>query len=218
MRKQLIGVLTVILLSVYTAPSTKAQTIELLAGNTLNGAVNGTLLGGATMALTDNPDFDPLRIGLGLGTLYGIGAGALDISKSGGSPIVVSGIFNDGNNTSIIVLLDTFYGAAAGAVIASSVMLVADEPLVNGLQYGAGVGAWVGFGFGLIDAFALSEHHVAEPVSQSQFESADGLFALNLKNGTSVGLISPSIFTSYNSDFSRTYNPALQMVHLKLTF
>ena len=138
-----------------------AQTINTLGENTLNGALTGTLLGGASMALTNDTDFYPLQVGLGLGTLYGLGAGAYDLLKTGGNPTVVSGIFNDGNNSTIIVLLDTFYGAAAGAVVATSVMLVANEPLVQGLQYGAGAGAIAGFGFGLFDTFVLANRSTA---------------------------------------------------------
>ena len=78
-------------------------------------------------------------------------------SKQEANPGIVSGIFNDGRNSTIIVLLDTFYGAAAGAVVATSVMLVANEPLVQGLQYGAGAGAIAGFGFGLFDTFVLAD-------------------------------------------------------------
>lgn len=134
-----------------------AQTINTLGENTLNGALTGTLLGGASMALTDDTDFYPLQIGLGLGTLYGLGVGAYDLLQTGGNSGIVSGIFNDGRNSTIIVLLDTFYGAAAGAVVATSVMLVANEPLVQGLQYGAGAGAIAGFGFGLFDTFVLAD-------------------------------------------------------------
>src|SRR5690554_5157802 len=102
MSKRIIGVIVGIIFF-SCAANTNAQTINLLAGNALNGAVNGTLLGAANMAVTNNPDFSPLRVGLGLGTLYGIGVGAYDVSKSGGNPLIVSGSFNDGNNTSIIV-------------------------------------------------------------------------------------------------------------------
>ena len=133
-----------------------AQTINTLGENTLNGALTGTLLGGASMALTNDADFYTLQKGLGLGTLYGLGVGAYDLLQTGGNPGIVSGIFNDGRNSTIIVLLDTFYGAAAGAVVATSVMLVANEPLVQGLQYGAGAGAIAGFGFGLFDTFVLA--------------------------------------------------------------
>ena len=36
-------------------------------------------------------------------------------------------------------------------------MLVANEPLVQGLQYGAGAGAIAGFGFGLFETFVLAD-------------------------------------------------------------
>lgn len=198
-----------------------AQSIELLAGNTLNGAVNGVVMGASVMAVTNNPDFAPLRVGAGLGTLYGIGTGAFDISKSGGQKLLVTGSFNDGNNSSIIVLLDTFYGAAAGAVVATAVMLVADEPLVNGLQYGAGVGAWVGFGFGLFDAFVLSERITASnnvAAATTQSNSANGLVALNFDNGKSIGFLSPGFISTYNSDFNKDLTTTLQVVNVKFSF
>ena len=202
--------------------SSKAQTIELLAGNTLNGAVNGTLLGGATMALTNDSDFAPLRVGVGLGTLYGVGVGAYDVASSKGQQLIVQGLLNDGNNTSIIVLLDTFYGAAAGAIITTSVMLVANEPLLDGLQYGAGVGAWVGFGVGLIDAFVLSERITPTTSAMiSPSPDADGFVGIQFDNKTSVGFISPALTTTYQvgaSGLSRTYNPSINVLNLKVNF
>ncbi len=164
-----------------------AQTINTLGENTINGALTGTLLGGASMALTNDTDFYPLRVGLGLGTLYGLGVGAYDLLKTGGNPTVVSGIFNDGNNSTIIVLLDTFYGAAAGAVVATSVMLVANEPLVQGLQYGAGAGAIAGFGFGLFDTFVLADRSTAlafmQPTTYEIPIQDDGLWQLKQQPG-----------------------------------
>ena len=164
-----------------------AQTINTLGENTLNGALTGTLLGGASMALTNDTDFYPLQVGLGLGTLYGLGVGAYDILKTGGNPTVVSGIFNDGNNSTIIVLLDTFYGAAAGAVVATSVMLVANEPLVQGLQYGAGAGAIAGFGFGLFDTFVLANRSTAlafmQPATYEIPIQDDGVWRLKQQPG-----------------------------------
>ena len=164
-----------------------AQTINTLGENTLNGALTGTLLGGASMALTNDTDFYPLQVGLGLGTLYGLGVGAYDLLKTGGNPTVVSGIFNDGNNSTIIVLLDTFYGAAAGAVVATSVMLVANEPLVQGLQYGAGTGAIAGFGFGLFDTFVLADRSTAlafmQPATYEIPVQDNGLWQLKQQPG-----------------------------------
>ncbi len=198
----------------------KGQTIELLAGNTLNGAVNGTLLGGATMALNNSSDFAPLRVGVGLGTLYGVGVGAYDIGSSGGQQLIVQGLFNDGNNTSIIVLLDTFYGAAAGAVVTTSVMLVANEPLVEGLQYGAGIGAWVGFGVGLIDAFALSKRITPTSTAmKSSVPQADGLVGIQFNDKTSIGLVSPSITATYqptDNGISRRFSPSVNLLNLKI--
>ncbi|MEX2478622.1 MAG: hypothetical protein WD357_09315 [Gracilimonas sp.] len=201
----------------------EAQTIELLAGNTLNGTVNGTLLGGATMALNNNPDFAPLRVGVGLGTLYGIGVGAYDVVSSGGQQLVVSGLFNDGNNTSIIVLLDTFYGAAAGAVIASSIMLIAEEPLIDGLKYGSATGAWVGFGVGVIDAFVLAERVTPSVASlnNNNRNVADGLVGIQLNQKNSIGLISPSMTSTYKVDESNLYqqfNPTLNLVNYTFNF
>jgi len=144
------------------APSlSKAQTINTLGENTLNGALTGTLLGGASMALTSDTDFYPLQVGLGLGTLYGLGMGAYDLLQTGGNDMLISGTFNTGKNSTIIVLLDTFYGAAAGSIVATSIMLVANEPLIGGLQYGAGAGAFAGFGFGLFDTFVLADRTTA---------------------------------------------------------
>lgn len=198
---------------------TKAQTIELLAGNTLNGTVNGTLLGGAVMGLTNDSDFAPLRIGVGLGTLYGIGVGAYDISQTSGSSMIVTGTFNDGNNSSIIVLLDTIYGAAAGSVIASSVMLIANEPIVKGLQYGASAGALTGFGFGVVDSFILSERIIPGAAAYSKTNTANGLMALSFENGNSVGFLSPAIFSSLDiseRNMRVKFNPTIDFINLKV--
>ena len=101
--------------------------------------------------------------------------------------MIVSGTFNDGNNSTIIVLLDTFYGAAAGAVVATSVMLVANEPLVQGLQYGAGAGAIAGFGFGLFDTFVLADRSTALAFMQPTWyeipNQNEGIWQLNQQPG-----------------------------------
>jgi len=137
-----------------------AQTIDLLAGNVLNGAVTGTLLGVGVMGLQNSSDFAPLRIGLGAGILGGAGMAVYDIATlPQGQQFFISGLFNDGNNTSIIILLDTMYGAGGGAVLGTAVMLIQNKPIVEGLQYGGSAGAWAGFTLGLFDAFFLSERN-----------------------------------------------------------
>lgn len=137
-----------------------AQTVDLLGGNVLNGAVTGTMLGIGVMGLQNSDDFSPLRIGLGGGILGGAGIAVYDIATlPQGQQFFISGLFNDGNNSSIIILLDTMYGAAGGAVLGTAVMLIQNEPLVDGLQYGGSAGVWAGFGLGLVDVFLLSERN-----------------------------------------------------------
>lgn len=204
------------------ASTLKAQSVQLLAGNTLNGAMNGTLLGGASMAITNSDDFYPLQVGLGIGTLYGIGMGGYDITKGGGKEILVSGLFNDGNNSSIIVLLDTFYGAAAGSIIVTSIMLVANKPLIDGLQYGSGIGAWIGFGFGVFDTIILAKT-TTSPLANAQLpdNNASGFIGLNLENGASFGFINPSIVQTIelsSTSFDRSFSPGVELLNFKFNF
>jgi len=185
----------------------QAQSIKILAGNTLNGALTGTILGGATMGLRNSEDFAPLRVGIGAGTLYGIGVGAYDLSHvSKGEQFYISGTFNDGDNSSIIVLLDTFYGAAGGAIVATSFNLIANEPVAQALQYGASIGAFAGFAFGLVDAFMLAQRPGdfapagigSRNRSTRSGDSASGFLSLAIPHsGTAsyrVDLLSPALY------------------------
>lgn len=205
--------------------SVKAQTIELLAGNTLNGAMNGVILGGATMALQnpDEIDFEPARIGLGAGTLYGIGVGINDIVQTPpGQKFYISGTFNDATNTSVLVLLDTIYGAAGGAIVASSISLIIKAPLGTALQYGAGSGAWLGFGFGLVDAFALAEGPGYSQQTLLQQRSVEGLLTYSSSsNNVEVGMISPDFFSQKkltSTNLTTTVRPSLKVVDISVRF
>lgn len=194
-----------LLLTSLLLPTSRSQTIDLLGGNTLNGAMNGVMLGGATMALQNSSDFDPVRVGLGAGTLYGIAVGVYDISTvKTGEQFFISGVFNDGTNTSIIVLLDTFYGAASGAVIASSISLIAKEPIVDALQYGTSVGAWAGFGFGLIDAFMLSQRPGSSSAASTKNTRAEGLITYtDPSSRVEAGFLSPAYISFTEVDNNR---------------
>lgn len=221
MKKASLIFATVLVITLSFFTSTKAQTVELLAGNILNGAVQGTLLGGATMALSNSNDFASLRVGVGLGTLYGIGMGAYDITTGSGQEVLVSGLFNDGNNSSIIVLLDTFYGAALGSIVVVAVTLVANEPIVSGLQYGAGIGAWAGFGFGVFDTFVLAEHTFAPIAAANINRNASGLIGMNFENNSSFGFFNPTLIQTSQvtgTDISTTIKPAVEMVNFRLNF
>ena len=218
---------TALLLSLFITFSvnqdTKAQTIEILAGNTFNGAMNGAILGGATMGLQNSDNFDPVRIGVGLGTLYGIGVGIYDLARvSPGEQLYVSGMFNDGTNTSIIVLLDTFYGAATGAIISTAVTLITKEPILDGLQYGTSAGAWIGFGFGIFDAFVLSKKLGATQAYASPSTDVNGFITLKGSNSNiQAGFLSPG-YSSHaaisNETIKLKHSLNLEVLNLKVGF
>lgn len=201
----------------------QAQSIKLLGSSTLNGAMNGVLLGGATMALQNSNDYRPVEVGLGAGTLYGISMGAYDMSQiNKGGQFYISGTFNDGTNRSILVLLDTIYGAAGGMVIGTSITLIAQERVEKGLQYGAGAGAWLGMGFGLIDAFTLAEKPAnlqASDISQSQQRVGGLLTYSNANQSIQVGMINPEFIEQKHlssKHYSTSYKASLNVVELKV--
>jgi len=206
-----------------TANITKAQSLELVGGNTLNGAMNGVVLGGATMALQNSDNLRPIRIGLGAGTLYGMGVGVYDVSRTKkGQQFYISGMFNDGENSSIIVLLDTFYGAAAGAVIATSVSLIIQKPIVDALQYGSGIGAWAGFGFGLFDAFMLSDGPNYSTQTSIPQHNVGGLLTYsNNQKSIHLGMLNPTVVSQKkitSNTISTDFGTAVNAIELQIDF
>lgn len=210
----------------------QAQSVQILGSNTLNGAINGVVLGGASMLMTNKKvnapfnknleDLYALQVGLGLGTLFGVGIGAYDVYSGEGRDMIVSGFFNDGNNSSIILLMDTFYGAAGGGLIAMSLSLVSNEPLIDATKYGLGLGAFIGFGFGIIDSFIIAERS-NEPLTfnYSLPKNAEGLATVSFDNDTSIGLINPTLisnFESTNNGVVLAYRPAIELINVRLNF
>lgn len=215
------GVLTICLfiLFAWSFKPAKAQTTDLLAGNILNGAVNGSLLGLATMGLQNDGDFAPLRIGLGSGILAGAGFAVYDIGTlPQGQEFFIAGTFNDGNNSSIILLLDTLYGAGVGAVLGSAVMLIGNQPQVDGLRYGGSIGAWVGFGFGLFDTFVLAERN--QDFIGSSLLNRSSVFEMS-NDSMKMGFLSPHVIQL--TDFSgptieNSIEPVLGVFSFRSTF
>ena len=151
-------IVATLLLILTTSAGTHAQGLQTLAGSTLVGSANGALLGIGTMALTNSTDLAAIRVGIGSGTLYGLGIGAYDITaRQIGSGYRVEGMFNSANYSAMIVLLDTFYGGLTGSIVGTALQLMADKHLIEGIQYGSGVGLWGGFAFGLADVFLFSD-------------------------------------------------------------
>ena len=218
--KQLLAlILTGLLLLLTTVNSSYAQTGQLLGGNVLNGALTGTALGAATMGLKNSGDLAPLRIGLGAGILGGAGLALYDVTTlPSGQHFFISGIFNDGNNSSIIILLDTFYGAAGGAILGTAIMMIGNKPLLEGLQYGSGAGAWVGFGFGLLDSFIFAERN--RDFLSSSILNKNSMIEFSVQD-FNVGFIKPDLFAYHDlsgSSHSIEIEPTLNLLTLSKTF
>lgn len=196
--------------------NSEAQILRIVTVNTLSGAVTGSALGGATMALQDKSEIDyyPLRFGLGMGTIMGLGTGFYDLSKSDGGGYYVSGALHSSGTSGTIILLDTFYGAATGTIVGIAVSLMTESNILKGIQYGSGAGAWVGFAFGLVDAFVLST-----PSSYDSFyddfasgnnSARNGLLEIgSIDSRYTVGLLNPVIFNA--TDLSGRNGPVTRM-------
>lgn len=206
---------------------THAQSAKLFFGDLLNGALNGAALGGATMALQNSSDVAPLRVGVGLGILYGAGVGLYDNSiVPKGQQFYISGTFNDGRNSTIIVLLDTFYGAVGGATIGGAISLIANDPIVEGLKRGSGAGAWLGFGFGLIDSFFLAQgpDDLQEYAFRREVNHAKGLVQISpgpAAENIHIGMIHPTIYSHTeikSGAIRKSHAFGVQVINLNLGF
>lgn len=219
MKKTVIIALLFAILQLGYSEKSSAQSIEIIGGNMLNGAFTGSILGAASMALQDDSGFAPLRVGIGSGILAGTGVAIYDIATlPQGQELFVSGLFNDGNNSSVIILLDTVYGASIGAALGSAVVLISNDNLLDGLKYGASYGAWTGFGFGLIDSFFLAERN-RDLVSNTLTSNASLLSFYH--QGYQIGLVEPDIFAYKDfgqTDLTINIEPVVNLVSFRKSF
>ncbi len=212
-----ITVLATFLLLATVAQPANSQTLRIVSINTLNGAITGTALGGATIALQNDFDEYPLRFGLGLGTIFGLGTGFYDMSRTAGDyGYHVSGLFSSANTTGAIILMDTFYGAATGAIVGVAISLMSkDSDVLKGLQYGSGAGAWVGFAFGLVDAFALSTSgnldHFYDGYAQRTVNPAGILEIRSRSEQYALGFLNPVLLHSMKNDGQGTLSAHAQL-------
>jgi hypothetical protein len=217
MKNFLFSAIIILILNHAFTDKIHAQGSELIGGNLLNGALLGSALGIATMGLQNNWDSRTFQIGLGAGILAGTSLAIYDVATlPQGQQFFISGVFNDGRNSSIIILLDTAYGAALGSAVGSAFALIGNKSFVKGIQYGASAGAWTGFGFGLIDCFGIAERNRD---FISEVFSRDALFQINNER-MSIHIIEPALFTYHNfSDkaLSIDIEPTLNIISLKKT-
>ncbi|HKI45378.1 MAG TPA: hypothetical protein VKA08_08625 [Balneolales bacterium] len=183
--------LTLLLFISFTIPlaQCQAQALKVVLSDTFIGTFNGALLGGGTMLLRNNSkDLGPMRFGVGFGTLYGLGIGFYDLSKiRSNTHYEVNGVLNSAGNSATLILTDTFYGGATGTLVGMAVSLMANSKVTEGLRYGAGIGVWSGFAFGVVDALVISK---------SKYQSKFGHYRLSdatpgiikVQTGSNVGL------------------------------
>ncbi len=216
---------TMIISLTWNPPQAEAQALKFVAGNTFAGTATGAMLGGAQMALNNDDDYMPLRYGVGIGTLSGMAVGLYD---TGREAEYLYGTFRRTRYTGTIVMMDTFLGAATGAVVGMAVSLLSQDEIVKGVQYGSGAGAWAGFGFGLIDGFLLREYenrdsdYASSIIShQSSRDSVNGLLTLQTNTNLSIGFINPSVF-SYpeiqNEQLTTNHSWGLELTNVKIAF
>lgn len=197
-----------------------SQSAELIGGNVINGALTGSALSLAIMGLNNDASFRTLQIGLGAGLLAGTGMAIYDTALlPPGQQFFISGIFNDGKNSSIILLLDTAYGAALGTAVGTAVILIANKSFVKGVQYGASAGAWAGFGVGLIDTFVIAERN--RDFTSSNLLDYDSVMTLRAGSQSDIHVLSPrfAVVTDFGSDRLRSkIHPVLNLFTFNRTF
>ncbi len=200
------GILLVLLFSGMIKPDrSEAQVMRDVMINTGAGTVTGAALGGATMALNNSGDLDPVRVGVGAGTLLGLGVGIYDaFTIPGDDDYYFDGVFASGRYRGTVILLDTFYGAATGALVGTAISLIGGNPVLDGLRIGTGAGAYVGFGFGLLDAFVIGEpvpfDDFYEGYTHSAPSGSSGLISMKTGDQSTLNLFDADLI-SYQ-DFS----------------
>lgn len=197
------SLLLLLALSFQPVQNAQAQSLNVVAGNTLLGAATGAALGGAGMALANSNSHRPIMVGVGFGTLFGFGIGIYDAATiANGNQI--TGFFNTAPYSGAIIFLDTLYGAGIGAMLGTAIALIGDNPILKGVQYGAGIGAFGGFAFGLFDAFYHAapgpaggtdffDYASAQPANP-QPAQAQGLVSLGSFGNASLSALQPTLY------------------------
>lgn len=222
---RLIRILLFVFILIISHSILNAQSYKVVGGSTLVGAGNGAIVGLGIMGLSNSSDFTALRVGAGVGTLYGLGIGFYDLTQMDSNLgfYQVEGIFNSAEYSSLIVLYDTFYGGATGAVVGVAFSLIAGSTLGKGVQYGASAGVIGGFAFGLVDAFHFGTRTGTFDPNYASNRQASGLLNLSGSERFNLGLIHPVLFSApeYNTSAGTMgiqTSHALQIAHLKVFF
>ena len=202
----------------------QAQALKVTAGNTLIGAANGALIGLGAIGITGNGEnLTPLRIGVGAGTLYGLGVGMYEVSKMdriyGSDPVY--GVFHTSEFITMIPLFDTMYGGATGGVVGMAISLIGGTSIKKGFVQGGSIGIFGGFIFGLVDAFYLSKDGFGDSYYQVQSTNNDGIIHMAVGNRLNIGLLQPVIHQTpsvVQGSMTMQTGSALQIAQFKVSF
>ena len=201
-----------------------SQTMKVTAANTGIGAINGALLGLGAMGLSGNSEnLSPLRIGVGLGTLYGLGMGVYDVTTHtfNGMTDTKYGMLHASEYSAMIPMFDTVYGGATGAVVGMAVSLINGTSIRKGFVNGGSVGLFGGFLFGLTDVLYFSQTRSNSLFEPGSSRSNDGFVYMSISDNStlSFGKLNVSVApVLIAGNFQQSYVSILQVTHYRHHF
>lgn len=219
---KIISLTIVILLASFA--NLQSQALKITAGNTAIGALNGALLGLGGMGLANNTEnLVPLRVGVGIGTLYGLGMGISDLYQNDpafGNPSHY-GLFHGSEYLTMITLFDTMYGGATGSVVGMAVALIGGTSIKKGFTQGGSIGLFGGFVFGLVDAFYLSKNRTGSIQDSDYTTDSDGFVTLSVNSNLRISFIQPQMsnYMERKQGATRqTHAITMQIAHINYRF
>lgn len=215
--------LTVVLLMTLSSGAF-AQAMKVTAANTGLGALNGALLGLGAMGLSGNSDdLTPLRVGVGFGTLYGLGMGIYDVTANtfNGVTDIKYGMLHSSEYSAMIPMFDTVYGGATGAVVGMAVSLINGTSIRKGFVNGGSVGLFGGFLFGITDVLYFSQTRTNSLFEPGSSGGNDGFVTMTFgsQSALSIGKLDYTIApVMVSGNFQNTVVPVVQLAHYRHQF
>jgi hypothetical protein len=201
-----------------------AQAMKVTAANTGLGALNGALLGLGAMGLSGNTeDLTPLRVGVGFGTLYGLGMGIYDVTSHtiNGVTSTKYGMLHSSEYSAMIPMFDTVYGGATGAVVGMAVSLINGTSIRKGFVNGGSVGLFGGFLFGITDVLYFSQTRTNSLFEPGSSGSNDGFVTMTFgeQSALSFGKLDYTIApVMVSGNFQNAVVPVVQLAHYRHQF
>ncbi len=201
-----------------------SQATKVTAANTALGALNGAILGLGAMGLSGNTDdLSPLRIGVGVGTLYGLGMGIYDITMNSINGVTDTkfGVFHSSEYSAMIPMYNTLYGGATGSLVGMSIALINGTSIQKGFVNGGSVGLYAGFIFGLTDVLYFSKTRTNSLFEPGSSGRNDGFVTMTFgsQSALSFGKLDYTIApVMVSGNFQNTVVPVVQLAHYRHQF